>query len=241
MKIYMVSLFHRATINEDKDTNRKRLIKSCKGNRKKFYSLMRKLQTNKAEIRGLVIDNGNSVTTCDAEAAQVLCDHFQQSFTSEKLVDDCMHDEMKPACSFSLSVDFDDAVVLEKLQHLKKDKSPGPDGLHPVLLNCCAQELCHPLSLIYQKSYDTGILPEDWKTASVCPVYKKGSRSDPGNYRPVSLTSILCKIMESVVCDTLLEFVTDKNTLTCYQHGFRKRRSCLTNLLETFEAWTCLR
>jgi len=62
---------------------------------------MRKLQTNKAEVRDLVIGNGNSVTTCDAEAAQVLCDHFQQSFTIEKRVDDCMHDEMKPACSLA--------------------------------------------------------------------------------------------------------------------------------------------
>ena len=166
-------------MNEDKDNNRKRSIKSCKGNRKKFYSLTRKLQTNKAEVRDLVVGNGKSVTTCDAEAAQVLCDHFQQSFTIKKQVHDCMHDEMKPTCSFSLSVDFADTVVFQKLRHLKTDKPPGLDVLHPMLLNCCAQELCHPLSLIYQKSYDTGILPEDWKTASVCPIYKKGSRSDP--------------------------------------------------------------
>ena len=97
-------------INEDNDSNRKRLIKSCKGNRKKFYSLMRKLQTNKAEVRDLVVGNGNSVTTCDTEAAQVLCDYFQQSFTIEKQVLDCMRDEMEPTCSFSLSVDFADTV-----------------------------------------------------------------------------------------------------------------------------------
>jgi len=71
---------------------------------------MRKLQTNKAEVRDLVVGNGNSVTTCDTEAAQVLCDYFQQSFTIEKQVLDCMRDEMEPTCSFSLSVDFADTV-----------------------------------------------------------------------------------------------------------------------------------
>jgi len=85
-------------INEDKDNNRKQLIKSCKGNWKKFHSLMRKLQTNKIEVRELVIDNVKSVTTCDVEAARVLCDHFLESFTIEKQVDEHINSKMKPKC-----------------------------------------------------------------------------------------------------------------------------------------------
>jgi len=167
-----------------------------------------------------------------------LCDYFQQSFTIEQAVDGSLYNEKKHECTDSLSVEFDEITVLRKLQELKTDKSPGPDGLHPMLLKSCADELCHPLSLIFQKSYDTGVLPDDWKTQSVCPIYKKGNRSDPANYRPVSLTCIPCKLMESIVRDQVLDFVNTSNILTCHQHGFRKRRSCLTNLLETFEAWT---
>jgi len=158
----------------------------------------------------------------------------------EKQVDEHMNNEMKLECTFSLIVDFDDALFLQKLQQLKTDKSPGLNWLHPMLLSCCAEELCLPLSLIliYKKSYDTRILPDDWKTASVCTDYKKGCINDAANYRPVLLTSIPCKVMESIVRDTLLHSVTDKNILSCHQHGCRKRRSCLTNLLEIFEART---
>jgi len=91
--------------------------------------------------------------------------------------------------------------------------------------------------LIFEKSYNTGNLPEDWKLANVSrTLFKKGSKSDPGNYRPVSLTSVACKIMESIIKDYLVSYLADK--LSCYQHGFMKGRSCLTNLLESLEAWT---
>ena len=101
-----------------------------------------------------------------------MCDYFQQSFTIEQAVDGSLYNEKKHECTDSLSVEFDEITVLRKLQELKTDKSPGPDGLHTMLLKSCADELCHPLSLIFQKSYDTGVLPDDWKTQSVCPIYK---------------------------------------------------------------------
>ena len=84
-----------------------------------------------------------------------------------------------------------------------------------------------------------GEVPEDWRTAVIVPIYKKkGLRSDPTNYRPVSLTSVPCKIMESLIRDNLLEFTENHNILTKHQHGFMQHRSCLTNLLEALEAWT---
>ena len=77
---------------------------------------------------------------------------------------------------------------MKKLQQLHTDKSPGPDSIHPLLLKECAAALAKPLSLIFQQSYDTGILPDDWRTAHITPIFKKGNRNDPANYRPVSLT-----------------------------------------------------
>ena len=80
--------------------------------------------------------------------------------------------------------------------------------------------------------------PRDWKTAIVVPIFKKGAREDPANYRPVSLTSVPCKIMESLIKDKLTEYLEMNYTISHYQHGFMTGRSCLTNLSETLECWT---
>ena len=81
---------------------------------------------------------------------------------------------------------------------------------------------------------DTGELPDIWKIAHVTPIYKKGSKSEPLNYRPVSLTAILCKVMEKIIRNASVEYMTNNRMFTTHQHGFRSNRSCLTQMLEYF-------
>ena len=129
-----------------------------------------------------------------------------------------------------------------KLLALKEDKAQGPDDIHPAVLKSCADTVAKPLSKIFNKSLQEGTVPQDWKLATVCPIFKKGDRSDPGNYRPVSLTSVPCKVLESVIRDELSSYLEKKgfyNRPNC-QHGFVKGRSTLTNLPETLESWTNL-
>jgi len=135
-----------------------------------------------------------------------------------------------------LEITFDTHVVLQKLQQLKADKSPGSDGIHPAVLKHCADAVSIPLSMIFQTCYSTGCVPTDWRIANITPLFKKGAKSDPSNYRPVSLTSVACKFMESIIRDVLVTALKDK--FSCSQHGFMKHRSCLTNILESLEAWT---
>jgi len=135
-------------------------------------------------------------------------------------------------------LNFDRMAVMEKLQKLNPDKSPGSDGIHPMLLKECASVLTEPLSLLFQQYFDTGILPANWKTANTVPIFKKGNRTDTANYRPVSLTSVPCKIMESIIKQKLMKYLESNDLLCREQHGFRSGRSCLTNLLETLESWT---
>ena len=85
---------------------------------------------------------------------------------------------------------------------------------------------------------DTGQVPSDWKVANVTPIYKKGSKAEAGNYRPVSLTSICCKMMESIIRDDVVEHLTQNRLIHSSQHGFIKNKSCLTNLLEFLETVT---
>ena len=82
------------------------------------------------------------------------------------------------------------------------------------------------------------MLPEDWKRANVIPIFKKGKTSDPGNYRPISLTSTVCKVLESIIRESIIEHMTSNNLISNTQHGFLPKRSCVTQLLTSMEYWT---
>jgi len=91
--------------------------------------------------------------------------------------------------------------------------------------------IAKPLSIIFERSWRTGEVPEDWRKAIVTPVFKKGKKEDPGSYRPVSLTSVPGKMMELLILDVISKQVEEKNVLRSSQHGFTKGTSCLTNLM----------
>ena len=121
-------------------------------------------------------------------------------------------------------------VVCECLGNIKVHKSLGPDGVHPQVLRELLEVVAEPLSVIYQRSWRTGEVPEDWRTASVSPVFKKGKKEDLGNYRPVSLTYVPGKVMEQLVLDAISRQLGEQEVIRSTQHGFTKGRSCSTNL-----------
>ena len=128
--------------------------------------------------------------------------------------------------------------VQSRLEKLKVNKSCGPDNVHPYVLQKSASAISVPLQKIFKLSLSSGKCPSDWRSANVTPIHKKGDRTNPSNYRPVSLTSQVCKVLESMVRKHILEHLTTNNILSDKQHGFRERRSCLTNLLEVMECWS---
>ncbi|KAK4814215.1 hypothetical protein QYF61_012554 [Mycteria americana] len=116
----------------------------------------------------------------------------------------------------------------------------GPDEIHPRVLKELADVLTKPLSIIYQQSWLTGEIPVDWRLANVTPIFKKGLKEDPGNYRPVSLTSVPGKLMEQIILSAIIRHVEDNQGIKPSQHGFRKGRSCLTNLISFYDKVTHL-
>ena len=112
------------------------------------------------------------------------------------------------------------------------------DGIPAILLAETAEELTVLVTIIFRKSLEEGHMPNDWRKASITPIFKKGNRSSPNNYRPVSLTSILCKVMETLVKKKILEHLQENDLICKEQHGFTPGRSCCTQLLDTLDFWT---
>nr|VZI46516.1 unnamed protein product [Spirometra erinaceieuropaei] len=135
------------------------------------------------------------------------------------------------------TVQFTEGMFLTELLRLKESKSPGPDEIPAKILKELAGELAEPLSMLFHTSFETGYLPPDWKSAWITPL-SKGSRVSANNYRPVSQTSICCRIMEKIIKQQLMQSIEQNHLLSDSQHGFRKSRSCVTNLLYCLEHWT---
>ena len=129
----------------------------------------------------------------------------------------------------------DISIAAEGIDKLLKGLSPhkaaGPDKFKPIVLQTLHKELAPILQLIFQRSIDTGKIPDIWKEANVSPIYKKGEKSDPSNYRPISLTCVLCKILEHIVASSLVKHFTELDIFYEMQHGFREKRSCETQLI----------
>ena len=121
---------------------------------------------------------------------------------------------------------------------LKISKAPGPDQLHPRLLKELSEEISPPLETIFNQSLKQGCLPKIWKIGEISAIFKKGNRRVAGNYRPVSLTSTICKTLESIVREKIIQHMRDNNLFSKHQYGFIDRRSTTLQLLYILDEWT---
>ena len=117
-------------------------------------------------------------------------------------------------------------AVARGFQRVKTDKSPGPDTILPRVLYKCRFELVNPLYVLFRACCEQSKIPSEWKKANVIPIYKKGKKSDPSNYRPISLTSTVCKLYESIIKDQILHFFTVNDKISSSQFGFLSGKSC---------------
>ncbi|KAK4825649.1 hypothetical protein QYF61_001434 [Mycteria americana] len=166
------------------------LAAAVKDNKKHFFKYISSKRRAKENLQPLT-DRGGNTMTKDEEKAEVLNAFFVSVFNS------------RADCSMGIQpVELEDRdgdqtgapiiqgeMVSDLLHHLDTHKSMGPDEIHARVLKELAEALTKPLSIIYQQSWLTGEVPVDWRLANVTPIYKKGRKEDPGNYRPVSLTS----------------------------------------------------
>ena len=122
-------------------------------------------------------------------------------------------------------------MIAKKIKKMKDNKSQVVDGIPPKLLKEIVQQISIPLAKCFNLSLEEGIVISEWKEANIAPLFKKGSRNKPEHYRPVSLASVVCKLLETLIRDHMVEFLVKHKLINTYQHGFLKSRSCLTNIL----------
>ena len=115
------------------------------------------------------------------------------------------------------------------IDNLDINKAQGPDAISGAVLKNCSKTLAYPLSILFTLTYNTGCIPQEWKLANVVPVFKKGDKNKVTNYRPISLTSLVMKVLERILYDELFTRTIDK--IDKRQHGFLKNKSCNTILL----------
>ena len=227
------------SIRKAKRDFERKLAKSAKSNPKEFYSYIKSKTANKETV-GPLKDGAAGVSSDSSRMAELLNTFFSSVFTSEDLARKPAPETLYNSDAPLHDVEITAEKVRKKIDGMRATAAPGPDKLAPRLLKDVADIVAVPLAVIFTKSLQEGSVPEDWRCANVTPIFKKGSKADVGNYRPVSLTSVLCKAMESILKDALMEHLVSNQLLRDSQHGFLQGRSCLTNLLEYLNVLTRL-
>ena len=127
--------------------------------------------------------------------------------------------------------------IQNQLSTLNVNKASGPDNIPGRILQICATEIVPILTVLFSQSLNTGEVPLDWLSANITLVYKKGGKHNPSNYRPISLTSTCCKIMEHIILlyHTIMKHLETNNILSNFQYRFRPAHSCKTQLISLVE------
>ena len=215
----------------------KDIAKNIKSDPKSFWKYVNSKTKTSIGINLLKDGDGNQIAD-NREKADLLNDFFSSIFTSEDENLPNIFPQPKPTHPpFSFS-EITREAIRKKIAKLKPSKSPGPDNIHPIMLKELIDHLIEPLHTIFNMSINEGKVPCEWKVANVTPIFKKGSRLLPNNYRPVSLTSIICKLIESCIRDQVMTYLKNYDILVENQHGFRPSRSCVTQLLLIIDHWT---
>ena len=212
----------------------KKITQCLKSNSKPFYAYLRNKRALKSCVSSLEQPDG-SITKNNFETAEVLADAFASVFVKEPngpLSQECFNNDQEFVID-DIEMTVND--VYRELSKVNVSKSQGPDSIHPKLLKELAgnSNFVHAVTKLFQTCASTGKIPSQWKTANVTALYKKGSRKSALNYRPVSLTCIICKVYEKLIRRHILAFVCNK--IDPNQHGFVEGKSCLSNLLESVE------
>ena len=232
------SLVKRMTRNTYNDYVQSLAI-DCKLNPKRFWSFVKSKRKPQSVN---YFQHGNQTHTSPSEIANAFNLYFQSNFSPQqspyhlpKDNDACKsHPGIKPL----QNIQVHQSDVLRAINNLNASKPPGLDGISPKILKLAGFSIVPILTRIFNLSLSTGTVPHSWKMANVVPLFKNGDKSLISNYRPNSLTSVSCKMLEGFISKKLLDHSSLYNIIPESQHGFQPNRSCITQLTTLFNTWS---
>ena len=188
------------------------------------------------------MENSDRIIVRDNKVmSKMLNEYFSTVFTYEELNRMPIPKEReKEREGNDVSIDWIEVTeekVEQAIRNLKANKAAGVDELESSYVKGSLEGIVRPLRILFEKSLTDGKIPREWKEANVTAVFKQGARKKPENYRPVSLTSQVGKVMEKIIKKELVTYLEGNELICETQHGFRKNRSCLTNLLDFLKQW----
>ena len=213
----------------------KEVANTAKTNPNTFHKYVNSKTKVRTGIGELQVDDVTSIS--DEEKASTLNKYFSSVYTKEDTtsIPTCDDHTIRTKCPV---IQLSREDIYRTLPELNPTKSAGPDNLNPKVLKETESTIASPLQRIFQLSLDTGEVPAAWRRVNVTPIFKKGNRKEPGNYRPISLTCICCKLVEKSIRLTMVNHMAENNLLTYDQHVFWSGRSCTTQLRCLIETWT---
>ena len=191
-----------------------------------------KMSTSRGGVAPIIVNNNTLIS--DSDKACALNAYFSSIFSPRVVTTLSLSGVDKP---ISNDVDFSQAVVYKALTNSKRTLSSGPGDIPSIFWAKLAAVLVLSISIIFSALNHFAILPGEWKSARIMPLFKKGDPSVVGNYRPISLTSTLCKVMETIIKDNLLSHAISNKIINHNQHSFIPGRSTCSQLLETQYDW----
>ena len=235
-EIGLISYKIKEAIVQHLDESEKRAVEKIKENPKYFFSYAKSFSKVKHNISTLL--NGEKKLVTDSkDLADILQTQFCSVFSDPNCPDKSMPEfALPPITSEDRELVLSTELIEDAISEVKLDSAPGPDGIPAILLKRCAGSLSRPIHLLWSESMSLGQVPSYYKTGYVTPLFKKGSRCDAANYRPVTLTSHVVKVYERVVRKHMVQYLDANNLLSEKQHGFRSNRSCLTQMLDHFDS-----
>ena len=223
-------------IRKQKRSLEKKISANIKRDPKAFFKYVRSKMRSGRDIPQEMLSGSQKANT-DKEISELFGEYFGSVFQEDTGHDFPIMNNIVGGDSGWESL-IEPRAVEQVLRTVNPEKSMGADEIHPAILHHLAAELCIPLSMIFQRSLQDTEIPVDWKLANVTPIHKKGNTGVVENYRPVSLTSQTCRVFERILQMEVIAQIS--NSLHPNQHGFLKRKSCLTNLLTFTEKVTAM-
>jgi hypothetical protein len=214
-------------INKIRREHERSISRQVKTNPKRFWQYIKSKSNTKEQISELYSnpqDPTSHTVEDDHQKADVLNNFFSSVFTNEP-PGNLPHMDDYPIDFNMPDLEIKEEIVETLLKRLNPIKSCGPDGIHPKFLKEVSKELSIPLTILFKTSLETMQVPRKWKDARITAIFKKGDRKKATNYRPVSLTSIICKVLEQLIRDHIMKHMVKNKLFTDKQFGFINGRA----------------